>query len=212
MIEVPRIKVCGLTLAEDVHGAVEAGADAVGFVHHAPSPRHLDPARAAQLASLLPSRVASVAVVVDAGAEDMHDLLVATGIGWVQLCGSEQVEDWRDFSAPILRRIGVGPGAEVELARWEGVAAAFVLDHPDSPGGSGRAVDLEHAASLAERAPCLLAGGLGPGNVAERIRVVRPRGVDASSRLEAGPGRKDSAAVTEFVRAARAAFEEPSDD
>jgi phosphoribosylanthranilate isomerase len=90
------------------------------------------------------------------------------------------------------------------IESWRGIAAGFVLDHPSSAGGSGREIDLAIAAELARLAPCLLAGGLDERNVAERVRAVRPAGVDASSRLESAPGHKDPARVTAFIRAARA--------
>ncbi len=208
MVELPRIKVCGLTRGEDVHAAVTAGADALGFVRHPASPRHLSAERAAELAATVPAGLVTVAVVVEAEPLELGAHLVATGLGWVQLCGDQDPADWVGFGAPILRRLGVDERAEGELARWEGVATGFVLDHASAPGGTGRAVDLERAAVLAQRAPCLLAGGLGPDNVRGFILAVHPRGVDASSRLEEAPGRKDPTRVKDFVRAARAALED----
>lgn len=208
MVEFPRIKVCGLTRPEDVRAAVEAGADALGFVRHPASPRDLDVGAATALVRAVPVGLVTVAVVVDAAPAELGAYLEATGLGWVQLCGDQDPDDWRGFGAPMLRRLGVEDGAELELGRWEGVAAGFVLDHPTAPGGTGRAVDPSRAAALAERAPCLLAGGLGADNVRERTLAVAPVGVDASSRLESAPGVKDPVAVRDFVRAARAALED----
>ena len=92
--------------------------------------------------------------------------------------------------------------AEAEIAAWQGIAAAFVLDHPSAPGGTGLGVDAARAAILARLAPCLLAGGLDEINVRARVHAVAPAGVDASSRLEISPGIKDPARVAAFVRAA----------
>ena len=208
MADLPRIKVCGLTRPEDVRAAVEAGAEALGFVRHPPSPRDLDVDTAAALVRAVPAGLVTVAVVVDAEPAEVGQYLEATGLGWVQLCGEEEPEPWRTFGAPLLRRVGVDEGAEEELRRWEGVATGFVLDHPRTPGGSGLCVEVGRAAALAELAPCLLAGGLGPDNVRERTLAVRPRGVDASSRLESSAGVKDPSTVRDFVRAARAALED----
>jgi phosphoribosylanthranilate isomerase len=124
----------------------------------------------------------------------------------VQLCGSERASDWAGFVALVLRRVAVDAGAQAEIAAWKGIAHGFVLVHPSSAGGSGRAVDAALAAELARNAPCLLAGGLAADNVADRVQAVRPHGVDASSRLESAPGTKDPARVRSFVDAARTAL------
>ncbi len=204
----PRVKVCGLRRPEDVAAAVEAGAGAIGLVAHEGSPRALDPRAAAALVALLPPAVLPVAVLVDPSPQEAERFARACGARAVQLCGAERAEDWLGFALPILRRLAVGERVEAELARWRAVAWGFVLDHPSRPGGSGQAVDLALAARLAAAAPCLLAGGLDEKSVAAAIARVRPRGVDASSRLESEPGRKDPARVRAFVRAALAAFEE----
>ena len=126
MPELPRVKVCGLTRPEDVRAAVEAGADALGFVRHPASPRHLEADAAAALVAAVPAGLTTVAVVVDAVPEELAAHLAATGIGWAQLCGQECPDDWRGFGAPLLRRVGVDAGAEAELEAWAGVAAGFV--------------------------------------------------------------------------------------
>lgn len=208
MVDLPGIKVCGLTRPEDVRAAVEAGADALGFVRHPSSPRDLDVDTAAALVRAVPTGLVTVAVVVDASPKELGQYLEATGLAWVQLCGDQEPGPWRSFGAPVLRRLGVDEQAEAELDRWDGVATGFVLDHPATPGGGGLPVEIGRAAALSELAPCLLAGGLGPENVRECTLAVRPRGVDASSRLESSPGVKDPATVRDFVRAARAALED----
>ncbi len=197
----PRVKVCGITALADVERAFAHGVDAVGFVRWKRSPRFLAADAAARLAASLPADILAVEVLVDADPGD-----VSPWAKVVQLCGGEAPEPWFDFRLPILRRLPVAPGSEVVLEAWAGVAAGFVLDHPSGPGGTGREVDLDLAAELARRAPCLLAGGLDETTVGERVRRVRPAGVDASSRLETAPGRKDPARVAAFAREAASAL------
>jgi phosphoribosylanthranilate isomerase len=203
LAKLPRVKVCGITVLDDVKGAFVLGLDAIGLVRWPASPRALSAAAAESLASSLPAGILVVEVLVDASPGD-----VSPWAGAVQLCGGEAPEPWFDFRVPILRRVPVAEGAEVVIQAWSGVAAGFVLDHPASAGGSGQTVDLALAARLASLAPCLLAGGLDETNVAERVRAVRPLGVDASSRLESGPGRKIPERVAAFVRQSRSALEE----
>ena len=131
----------------------------------------------------------------------------AAGARALQLCGEERASHWRSFPFTILRRVAVDETAEEEIDGWRRIAAGFVLDHPEAPGGTGRSVDLELARELASRAPCFLAGGLDANNVAAIVGRVRPHGVDASSGLESSPGVKDGARVAAFVRAARAALD-----
>ncbi len=204
------IKVCGLTDPDEALAAVKAGADAIGLVLHPTSPRAVMPAQARRVSDVVhamsPSRVRVVAVVVDAEPRAARELAAQIGADAIQLCGDQQPEDWVGFPLPILRRIGVEPSAEAELLAWRPVAALMVLDHPSGPGGSGRPVDHAIASRLCQRAPCLLAGGLGPDDVAAAIARVRPRGVDASSKLEAEPGRKHLGRVTAFIGAARPAL------
>lgn len=198
----PRVKVCGLASAADAMHALAAGAEALGFVFHPGSPRCIEREVVTAICELLPAEVLTVAVVVDTSLDQADQLLGTTGLRAIQLCGAQHPQDWSDFHAPILRRIGVEVGAQAELAEWREVAAGFVLDNPSSPGGTGREVDRDLAAELCRAHPCLLAGGLDAERVAPAIRDVRPAGVDASSRLEQQPGQKDPAAVEAFVRIA----------
>ncbi len=239
----PRVKVCGLCRVQDLRAALAAGADAVGFVQHPPSPRAVAPDQVADMLAAvgswgldaargldaagsgldeasgasavgLPSagqrsagEPLSVAVMVDLDPTRAHAWAARAGVAAVQLCGQEQAKDWSGFPLPLWRRIGVdGHGAE-EMKRWHGVANAFVLDHPDSVGGSGRTVDWELAHQLVQRGPCLLAGGLGADNVVAAVAAALPAGVDASSRLEAAPGCKNPAEVLTFVQRAHAALD-----
>ena len=206
--ELPRVKVCGMTRMEDAASAFEAGADALGFVFHPGSPRCVEPELANELIAVLPPNVLTVAVVVEIEPAVAESLLNATGASAIQLCGFQESADWASFPFPILRRVPVDGSGLAELERWRGVASGFVLDHPAAAGGTGETVDFALAAELAARAPCLLAGGLGAHNVADAIRAVRPRGVDASSRLESSPGVKSPELVRDFVRQALSTFQD----
>jgi len=205
-MKLPRIKVCGLARVEDVHTALAAGAEAVGAVHYAPSPRSVEASDMIELFADVPPEVLTVGVVVDLAADQAEAFVAASGVRALQLCGPQNPEAWAGASVPLLRRIPVDASGADELQAWQGVAAGFVLDHPKTAGGSGQTVDFALAAELAAQAPCLLAGGLSAGNTPEAIDAVRPHGVDASSRLEQMPGRKNPAAVYAFVQAAHAAL------
>ena len=204
----PRVKVCGLRRSSEVEAATAAGADAIGLIAVRSSPRFIEAKEARALIQALPSGVQAVAVFTDTTPAEVKAWFATAGADAVQLCGNEQSSQWRDFPVPILRRIAVDNTADDEIERWRRVAAGFVLEHPSQAGGSGLPVDLERAAALCRLGACMLAGGLDATNVAARIRSVVPRGVDASSRLESTPGRKDPALIQAFVLAARAAFEE----
>ena len=203
----PWVKVCGLTRAEDVTAAVEAGADAVGFVAWEGSPRYVASSRVAELVEGLPAGVRSVGVMVEADPHQGGVWAESAGVGVLQLCGDQNPRDWEGFPLPLLRRIGVEEGAAELMDEWGEVASGFVLDHPSSPGGSGRVVNTSLAATLAGQAPCLLAGGLDPEWVPRAVRDIRPGGVDASSGLETEPGIKSPEKVAAFVARALKALE-----
>jgi phosphoribosylanthranilate isomerase len=221
----PRIKVCGLARVEDAIAARAAGADALGVVQFPSSPRSVDAELAAEIfaaaqsvdqrggaknggsdqgnVDLNPKPPLCVAVMVDLEPQQALTWATAAGATAVQLCGSENPEHYRDFPLPILRRIGVDETGPMQMQEWIDVAQMFVLDHPASAGGSGMTVDFALAARLCQHAPCLLAGGLGADNVADAIATVQPWGVDASSRLEHEPGRKNLEYTALFVARAR---------
>ncbi len=201
----PRIKVCGITQPADARMAVAAGAEALGVVL-APSPRRVALEQAAQIVAAA-GRVPVIGIFVDATRATVEAAVSATGLAGAQLCGSEIPADFAGLAFPVWRRVAVDPLAgAAEIARWRGIAALFVLDHPSGPGGTGRTPAPDTARRLAALAPCLLAGGLDPENVGALTTAVAPHGVDASSRLESAPGLKDPQLVKEFVAAARRAL------
>jgi phosphoribosylanthranilate isomerase len=206
------VKICGITSPADAALAVEAGADAVGFVFWFMSPRKVDPARAAEIARGLPESVLRVGVFVDRPRDEMEAVAEAVGLDLLQLHGDEPPEALAGLARPALKAVRVGKGfATEEALRYSRCAAGLVVDtrlpgETQMPGGTGVPFDWSLVKGLADRVPFLmLAGGLGPLNVADAIRSVRPHAVDVSSGVEGLPGRKDPAKVRAFVEAARAA-------
>lgn len=199
-----RIKICGVTLPEHARAAAEAGADFVGLVFHAGSPRSVDRAAAERVTAALPAGVEAVALLVDATPD--HPVL-AWWQGAVQLHGGEDEDTCTAIAARghrVLRGFACTPEA---ITRWDACAAVELLVLDGARPGSGEPLDLT---GLAQRLPtlkhrALLAGGLTPENVAERIREVRPWGVDVSSGVERARGVKDVARIAAFCRAARGA-------
>lgn len=202
-------KVCGLRRVEDAQHALDRGADAIGVVMVPGSARCASLQQAKDVFACAPQR-AKVLVLCNAELEEARQWILKSGADHVQLCGDETIEYAQSLPVPILRRIAVRDDAPQEIEAWRPWVRAFVLDHPSSPGGSGKTVDRVLARTLAQSAPVLLAGGLKPDNVAAAIAQVAPQGVDASSGLElappAAPGIKDRDKITRFLHAAQTAL------
>lgn len=210
------MKVCGITSPEDALVAAEAGADAIGLVFWARSPRAVTVEAARRIGEALPPFVARVGVFVDATRDEMARAADAAGLDLLQLHGSEPPEQLAELPRRALKAVRVGESFSPEDAlRYEGRAAGILLDTAGAaaPGGTGRAFDWSLARGVRRGARFLMvAGGLGPDNVGAAIEAVRPDGVDASSGLESAPGRKDRARVRAFVEAVRAARAEGGED
>ncbi len=191
------VKICGITNGADARAAAAAGADAVGFVFHAPSPRNLEPARAAAVARALPAHVLRVAVTL----HPLQALVEAVLAAFAPDAWQTDAADFAEIRLPA------------SIARWPVLRSGRPLPEPPPPrllfeaahSGAGVQADWNVAAGLARRSELLLGGGLRAGNVARAIATVRPWGVDVSSGVEREPGVKDAAMMREFVAAARAA-------
>lgn len=211
-----RIKICGLTREQDVDAAIEAGADAVGFVLYGKSPRCVTPARAAELARRLPPFVTPVLLFVNETPEGVRaacDLLPAA---MLQFHGDETPQQCRDAAAgrPWMRaaRIPLDEATPFDLLKFASdysQANALLLDaHVEGYGGAGKAF---HWSRLPPSVNChaVLSGGLTPANVGDGIVQVRPRfrtlAVDVSSGVESAKGIKDAGKIDQFVAAVRAA-------
>lgn len=204
-----RVKICGITTPEDGLIAARAGADAIGLVFWARSPRHVNPGRAREISRALPPFVLRVGVFVDATADEIHQATEAARLDVLQLHGSEPPEVFDDLPRRGVKALRVGPDFDAVRAQsYEGRAAGLLLDtHAKSaPGGTGETFDWSIARELRAHVSYLvLAGGLTPDNVARAITEVRPDAVDVSSGVESAPGRKDADKVRAFIEAVRRA-------
>ena len=199
-----RVKICGLTNLADARAALDAGADWLGFVVHTPSPRHIEPERAAGIISALPG-VTAVAVMVAVTPEEALEVARLMRAARVQI--HRAGGGWPvDFPLPVALAIPVDASGAL-LSPLPEPAHLLMLDtaHPEWAGGTGTAFPWEAARAHARQRDVLLAGGLSPDNVAAAIEEVRPFGVDASSSLETSPGVKDAARIRRFIAAVRAA-------
>ncbi len=195
------IKICGLTDAEAVSAALDAGADALGFVFAA-SVRQVDPQRASQLAAPARGRARCVAVTRHPDAASVQQILRQFAPDILQ-------SDAGDFAtldpAPGCERLPVFRSGQIGAGGRGPLPARLLFEGPVS--GTGQVSDWHEAAALARRSALILAGGLHAGNVGEAIGRVRPFGVDVSSGVESAPGRKSPQKIFDFVKVARAAFE-----
>jgi phosphoribosylanthranilate isomerase len=205
-----RIKICGLTREADVDAAVDAGADAVGLVFYAKSPRHVTVERAAALARRLPPFVSPVGLFVNASAAQIGDAARAIPQLLLQFHGDETPAQCAAAGRPYLRAARMAPGFDLlDFAAQYPHAQAILLDAlVDGYGGGGKVFDWSLIPRNVPR-PVVLSGGLHAGNVIEGILRVRPWAVDVSSGVEAvGFGRKgikDAAAIVRFCEAVREA-------
>lgn len=196
-------KVCGITRREDALWAASCGASAVGFIFVPGSKRCVGPDLPAGLATDLPPFVWRVGVFADQPVTEVLALAAAADLDMVQLHGTESAEDVAAVAAafPVLRAVLIDrPDLSAVMAAAAPHVRAFLVD---SGHGTGQTFDWRRLADLPTAKPLVVAGGLDGDNVAELLRVYQPAGVDASSRLELAPGRKDPAKVAAFVAAAR---------
>lgn len=193
------VKVCGITSAADAQAAVKAGAGALGFNFYRQSPRFISAADAAAITALLPEGILKVGVFVNEAPGTVQAIVREAGLDIAQLHGDEApgafpegVRVWKAFRVDEAFALS-------RLERYP--AEAFLLDTPTALyGGSGHTFDWQRARGAAGR--ILLAGGLDETNVREAIAVAQPWGVDACSRLESAPGKKDHDRVARFIAAA----------
>lgn len=212
-----RIKICGLTRAEDVQTAWQAGADALGFVFYAPSPRYVTPSTAGRLLAKVPPFVTTVGLFVNTSVQDIAATLAQAPVSCLQFHGDETiaqcVEAAELVNRPFLRAIRVQPDMRPEdLLEYENrfraaskLFSGLLLDaFVDGYGGGGKVFDW--ALIPKDLAPrVVLSGGLSEQNVIEALVRVRPYAVDVSSGVELSKGIKDAARIHAFISAVRAA-------
>jgi phosphoribosylanthranilate isomerase len=199
-----RIKICGLTRADDVEAAVEAGADAIGFVLYPKSTRFVGAERAAELARRLPPFVTPVLLFVNAGAGEIAQALARLPQALLQFHGDETADECDAAGRAYLRAVRMRAGVDLlDCARRFPRALGLLLDaHVEGYGGAGRAFDWS-LIPPGVGVPVVLSGGLSPANVTDGVRRVRPWAVDVSSGVESAPGIKDAALMRRFCQAVR---------
>lgn len=201
-----RCKICGITRVEDALAAVHAGADAIGLVFYAASPRAVSIEQARAIVAALPPFVAAVGLFVDASRDEVRAVLEAVPLDLLQFHGDETPEECEGYGRRYLKalRVKSGDDVAVEVARFPG-AAGVLLDTyvPGIPGGTGEAFDWSLVPSDLSH-PVILAGGLTAENVGAAIRQVRPYAVDVSGGVEAAKGIKDAEKIRAFIRQAKA--------
>jgi phosphoribosylanthranilate isomerase len=219
--EMFRIKVCGVTSADDASLAVEAGAEAVGINFFRGSIRYVPPLSAAPIVEAVRGRAATVAVFVDATPETIFRICGELGIDVVQLSGREPADSAARIRLPVIKVVHLEGGSDIEPFR-DYPCGSFLLDAsvPGKYGGTGVSLDwgvlgrtiggprvrFESDGLSSPGRPWMLAGGLTPGNVTEAIMTARPFGVDVASGVEAAPGKKDPEKMKDFVDKAKEGF------
>jgi phosphoribosylanthranilate isomerase len=201
-----RIKICGVSREGDIEAAADAGADAVGFVFHPGSPRHLGAERAAELARALPPYVTPVGLFVNAARADVDRVLALVPSLVLQFHGDETPAQCDAFERPYLRAARMAPGFDLlDFSRRFGRAQGLLLDaHVEGFGGAGKAFDWSLVPAGVQHR-LVLSGGLHAANVVAGIQQLRPWAVDVSSGVESSRGVKDAAAIRRFCDAVREA-------
>ena len=198
-----RIKICGITRVEDALAAARLGADAIGLVFYAPSPRAVAVDQAAAIVRALPPFVTTVGLFVNAGDAEVNAVLQRVPIDLLQFHGDESPDDCAGFPRPYIKALRMRAGLDLvaEMARFKS-AQGILLDtyQPDAPGGTGQIFDWSDVPAGLKQ-PIILAGGLTPDNVAAAIDSVHPWAVDVSGGVESGKGIKDSGKMAAFVKA-----------
>lgn len=208
------VKICGLTTRDTLDAALDAGADMVGFVFFAASPRHVSLQAARDLGRQAKGRAMKVALTVDADDATLENIVETLAPDLLQLHGRESVARVRDikqrFGLPVMKAIPVAtPDDLAGLSGYAAVCDRILFDArapkgATRPGGLGAVFDWHLLTSLDLRLPFMVSGGLTADNVAEAVRITRAGGVDVSSGVESAPGVKDSEMIRNFVRTARA--------
>jgi len=199
-----RIKICGITHLDDALMAIEAGADALGFVFVPNTPRYIHPEQAGSIIDQLPPFITTVGLFVNTEQQGIEAIADGCRLNLIQLHGDEPPDLCVALSRRVIKAFRVKDESSVSrLSDYR--VSAYLLDTyvKGALGGTGKAFDWNLALKAKLYGRIILAGGLNPDNVASAVLQVRPYGVDVSSGVEASPGRKDPAKVKAFIRAVR---------
>jgi phosphoribosylanthranilate isomerase len=207
------IKICGLTTSAALDVALEAGADMVGFVFFAPSPRNVGFEAARALGERVRGRAIKVALSVDAGDDELAASIAALAPDMLQLHGKEAPERVSAvrarFGLPVMKAVAIAERSDLSVIRdYDEVADRLIFDARAAraatrPGGLGKSFDWRLLEKIETRLPFMLSGGLDAGNVAEALRITAAPGVDVSSGVERALGEKDADKIRAFIGAAR---------
>ncbi len=199
-----RVKICGITRAEDLRAAVDAGADAIGLVFYPPSPRCLKLEQARALRDAVPAYVSSVALFVNPSRAEVEAVLERVRPALLQFHGEETPEFCAGFGVPYVKACRVKSGVDLlkYLRPFSGAAGWLLDSHVEEYGGVGERFDWSLVPAARER-PLVLSGGLTRDNVGVAIRSVRPWAVDVSSGVESAKGIKDAARMAAFIAEVR---------
>ena len=200
-----RVKICGITRLEDALFAVNAGADALGFVFYDKSPRHVTAVQAASICRALPPFITRVGLFVDASAEFVQKVLQTVPLDLLQFHGDETPAYCEQFRKAYLKAVRVTAATDLlKYAADFAAASGLLLDAyvPGVPGGTGMRFDWQLIPENFPK-PVVLSGGLTPENVAAAILQTRPWAVDVSSGVESAKGIKDPHKVAQFIANAK---------
>ncbi len=206
------VKICGLKTPEALHAAAKGGAEFVGLVFHAASPRNLSVSHAAALRAMTPAALRVVALIVDASDGEIARINAAVAPDFFQLHGNETVKRVAEIRAltnkPVIKAFGVARDEDFAAVRpYEAVADYLLFDAKPAagglPGGSGKSFDWKLLSPRTFTRPWLLSGGLNPGNVREAVQTSGARMVDVSSGVEKSRGEKDSGLISQFLDTVR---------
>ena len=220
-----RVKICGITSLEDARMAVQAGADALGFIFVENTPRFVTPEQVAPIVRALPPFVTAVGIFWDHPAGHVKSIIEACGLRVVQFHGDETPEDCQGYSVPVIKTIKLPPVSTLDglpeyrlterfgALLYRKVVAAYLLDSQArwSEGEGREPLEWRSIRLMADKSPresqlpIVLSGGLTPENVATAVSIVRPFAVDVNSGVEARPGKKDAEKVRRFIEAAKRA-------
>ena len=208
-----RVKICGITRAEDARSAVEHGADAIGLVFFEGSPRHVALEQAERITAAVAPFVTVVGLFVDASPSEIRHVLENVPLGLLQFHGHEANDDCNRFGLPFIKSVAMKPDIDlrVQIQAYPD-AGGILLDawQPQTHGGGGQAFDwarVPHDLTV----PVILAGGLTAANIATAIRQVRPYAVDVSSGVESGKGIKSAEKISAFMKGVRSSDADTGD-
>lgn len=202
-----RAKICGITRVEDIHAAVNAGADAIGLVFYPPSPRHVSIEQALRLVRHIPAYVSIVGLFVNADADEINAVLQQIPLDVLQLHGDESPAQCQQIAQQTKRRwykaIQVKPALDIadQIQQYQQVgASAVLLDawHPKLKGGTG--LQFDWATFPHSEMPLILAGGLNPDNIQQAIHATQAYAVDVSGGVESAKGIKDQQLIQQFMQ------------